>query len=82
VLYNLDFKGEVEIGVRILKKYDRNGYGKKAFKMTCDWALYTLGVRRVVAKCFKENLPSFKMLSSCMDRAGEDETFYYFKRTV
>ena len=47
-----------------------------------DWALYHLGLTRVVAKCFKENEPSRKMLSACMRPSGEDDTYFYFEKTV
>ena len=47
-----------------------------------EWALYLVGLDRVVAKCYKENEASFRMLSSCMRRNGQDETFYYFIKTV
>ena len=36
----------------------------------------------VVAKCYKENAASFRMLSSCMRKSGEDETFFYFNKEV
>ena len=47
-----------------------------------EWALYKVHLTRVVAKCFKENQPSYKMLSSCMRKNGEDETFFYFEKMV
>ena len=37
---------------------------------------------RIVAKCYKENEASYKMLSACMRRNGEDETFFYFEKLV
>ena len=47
-----------------------------------NWGLYKVQLNRVVAKCYKENQASFKMLSSCMRRNGEDETFFYFEKPV
>ena len=47
-----------------------------------DWALYKVHLSKVVAKCFKENQASYKMLSSCMRKSGEDETFYHFEKQV
>ena len=32
--------------------------------------------------CFKENEPSRKMLSACMRPSGEDDTYFYFEKTV
>ena len=47
-----------------------------------DWALYKVHLTKVVAKCFKENEASRKMLSSCMRPNGEDDTFYYVQKLV
>ena len=55
---------------------------KEAFAAAADWALYHLGLTRVVAKCFKENEPSRRMLASCMRPSGEDETYFRFEKTV
>ena len=54
----------------------------EAFAAVADWALYRLHLAHVVAKCYKENDASYRMLSSCMHRAGEDETFFYFDKEV
>ena len=59
-----------------------DGYGTEAFAAVADWGLYKLQLSRVVAKCYKENAASFRMLSSCMRKSGEDETFFYFTKEV
>ena len=41
-----------------------------------------VNLSRIVAKCYKENEASYKMLSACMRRNGEDETFFYFEKLV
>ena len=82
VLYNPDFRGGFEQGCRIAPEYAGHGYGTEAFAAAADWALYHLGLARVVAKCFKENEPSRKMLSACMRPSGEDDTYFYFEKTV
>ena len=82
VLYNGDWRGAMEQGCRIAPEFAGHGYGTEAFSAVADWALYRLGLTRVVAKCYKENKPSFSMLSSCMRRTGEDETFHYFEKLV
>ena len=66
----------------IAPAFAHSGYGTEAFAAVADWALYQLQLRAVVAKCYKENQASFRMLSSCMRRAGEDETFFYFRKEV
>ena len=80
VLYNHDWRGGMELGCRIAPEYAGHGYGTEAFAAAADWALYRLGLRKVVAKCFHENTTSQKMLESCMRRSGEDERFIYYEK--
>ena len=47
-----------------------------------EWGLYKIHLSRVVAKCYKENQASYKMLSDCMRKKGEDDTFFYFEKLV
>lgn len=82
VLYRFNARGEAELGCRILPEYSGNGYGTEAFACVAHWSLYSLGLRRLVAKCYHENTASWRMLSSCMRPAGEDQWFYYFEKLV
>ena len=82
VLYRFNYRGDAELGCRIAKEYAGHGYGTEAFSAAAEWALYQVHLSRVVAKCFRENKPSFQMLSSCMRKSGEDETFFYFEKLV
>lgn len=82
VLYRFNARGEAELGCRILPEYSGNAYGAEAFARVADWTLYSLGLRRLRAKCYRENEASRKMLSACMRSAGEDEQFFYFEKTV
>jgi len=82
VLYSFDYKGAAELGCRIFPEYAGHGYGAEAFRTVAEWSLYELGLYKLVAKCFKENASSQKMLSACMRQVGEDETFYRFEKKV
>ena len=82
VLYNFDGRGGAELGCRVDAAYGGQGYGTEAFAAVADWALYELALNRVVAKCFRENEASYKMLSSCMRKLGKDETYFYFEKLV
>lgn len=82
VLYRFDCRGGAELGCRIDGACAGHGYGTEAFTAVAEWALYKVHLSRVVAKCYKENQASFKMLSSCMRKTGEDETFFYFEKLV
>jgi len=80
VLYEADYKGSIEIGCRIFEEYGGNGFGKEAIEAASNWAIYSAGFRKIKAKCFKENTASYKMLSSFMKKADEDENYYYFEK--
>ena len=80
VLYNHDWRGGMELGCRIAPDFAGHGYGTEAFAAAADWALYRLGLKQVVAKCFRENDSSRRMLESCMRQTGEDEKFFYFRK--
>ena len=82
VLYNFDYKGAAELGCRILPEFAGHGYGAEAFRRLADWTLYELGLYRLVAKCYKENTPSYQMLSAVMRQTGEDDTFYHFEKLI
>ena len=82
VLYRFDYRGGAELGCRILPEFAGQGYGAEAFRQAAEWSLYELGLYRLVAKCYKENEASRKMLSACMRASGEDETFYYFEKKL
>lgn len=82
VLYRFDNRGGCEIGVRILPAYGGCGYGRESFAAVADWALYTLGIPRITAKCFRRNTASEKLLSSQMRKIGEDETMLYFEKRI
>ena len=82
ILYNFDFRGGAEIGVRILPEADGQGIGRYAFGLVANYAIYTLELIQINGKCLKENIASAKMLSSVMQKIGEDEKYYYYRRIV
>ena len=78
----MDWRGGIELGCRIAPEYAGHGYGTEAFAAAAEWGLYGLLMERVVAKCYKQNTASYHMLSSCMRKTGEDDTFFYFEKLV
>mgnify|MGYP001060840868 CR=1 FL=1 len=82
VFTHFDGHGTAELGCRIDRAYAGHGYGTEAFTAAAEWALFGLTLAKVKAKCYKENTASYKMLSSCMRPAGEDDTFFYFEKLV
>jgi len=82
VFYRFTGRGSAELGCRIAPEYAGNGYGTEAFAAAADWGLYSLQLAAVTARCYKVNAASLRMLSSCMRKSGEDETFYHFRKEV
>ena len=82
VINEFDYQGSANIGVRILPEYTGMGYGREALSAAAEYALYKIGLSSVTAYCYKENIASYRLLSSCMEPQGEDENFYYFGRRV
>ena len=82
VLYHLDNRGTAELGVRILPEFEGLGYGREAFAALAEWALYTLGLTRLVAKCFVQNQASAKLLSSVMRQVSSDSSMLYFEKNI
>ncbi|MDE7242746.1 MAG: GNAT family N-acetyltransferase [Oscillospiraceae bacterium] len=82
VLYEFDWRGGAELGCRIVPELSGYGYGTEAFQCVAEWSLYRLGLYRLKGKCFKENAASKRMLESCMRPKGEDNTYFYFEKTV
>lgn len=80
IIYRFNFNGTAEIGCRLFKEHQGKGLGKKAFAAGADFAESVLGVK-LTARCFKENTPSYHMITSCgFKNINEDEKFYYFER--
>ncbi len=83
VLHKFGYRGECEIGVRLLEEYEGKGYAKEALLAMLGYAFYELDLDIVYAKCYKQNIRSFKtLLSAGMKADGEDDVYYYFKKTA
>jgi len=83
VLHNFGYKNDCEVGVRLLEEYQGKGYAKEAVDGAIKYALFKLNADVVYAKCFKQNEKSKKtLLSAGMIADGQDETYFYFKKTA
>ena len=83
VLHNFGYRGDCEVGVRLLPDFEGQGYAREAVLAAMNYAFFELNVETVRAKCFKQNIRSKNMLISCGLRpCGEDETFFYFRKTA
>lgn len=81
-LFDINYNHEAWLGYRTLKRFQNKGYTSQSAKVIIDYALYTLGLNKVLSKCYKQNTPSMNMLKKIgMNFRKEDEIFYYFDIT-
>ncbi|MDY6367633.1 MAG: GNAT family N-acetyltransferase [Clostridia bacterium] len=82
VLWDFNYQNELQIGFRFFKKYQGLGYATESVKAVVNYLLYELKVKSVKAYCYKENLPSVKLLQKTgFDLINNDEKYYYYKLT-
>ena len=83
VLHRFGYHAEAEIGVRLLQEAEGKGYAREAVMAYTEYAFSKLGLEKVEAKCFLENVRSAKMLLSAgMRECGKDDIYRYFYRTA
>ena len=82
VLYDFDYHGGAQVGIRLRSDREGRGFGGEALGAVIHAALYDLGLSAVYAKYFRENVRSQRMLAAQMERAGEDDAFFYFVSRV
>ncbi len=79
VLYNFDFNNNVEIGIRLFKKYQNKGYAVESVKLITAFVKEKLNLNPIM-KCYKQNEKSRKMIEkSGYDFVLEDKKYFYFK---
>ena len=82
VLHRFGYRGEAEIGVRLLPEYEGQGFAAEAAAAYMRYAFAKLELERVEAKHYKENARSGRMLLAAgMRRTAEDDTFVYYEKT-
>ncbi len=82
VLHRFGYRGEVELGVRLLPEAEGKGYASEAMAALAEYAFMKLGLECAEAKCFRGNKKSAAMLLRAGFRpCGEDETYFYFRKT-
>lgn len=83
VLHNCGYRGETEVGVRLLKEHEGKGYAKEAICGIIEFSFTEMAAAEVQAKCFKENIQSRRMLEKAgMRFCGEDEKYYFFRKNA
>ncbi len=78
VLYNLDYRGSGEVGVRIARKHQRSGYGKAALRALIDLS-GKIGLCSLYARVREENAPAIALVRSRMvERSRSEGVITYF----
>ncbi|MFA6755720.1 MAG: GNAT family N-acetyltransferase [Bacilli bacterium] len=79
VFHEIEMVNASEIGFRIIKEYQNKGIMSKAVKAAISFAFDYLHFDYLKVKCFKENIPSYKLIEkNNFKKIKEDETFDYF----
>lgn len=80
VLHNFDYFGGVEMGFRFFKECQGKGYAVESASALRDYCFNTLGAITVKSRCYKENLPSAKLIGRLgLKQYTESDTHYFFK---
>ena len=81
VLHNFGEDDSVEMGFRFFREYQGKGYAKESALALKDFVKNTLGAKKIKSRCFKENLPSKRLILSLgLEQTSEDLTHYYFEK--
>lgn len=57
-----DREGMVEIGYSVVPAYRRQGYAFEAVQALIDWGFAQQDVKRIIAECATDNVPSIRVL--------------------
>ena len=80
VLHNFDYHGGIEMGFRFFKDCQGKGYAIESASALRDYCFDVLGANTVKSRCFKENLPSAKLIGRLgLKQYKESDTHYFFK---
>ena len=72
IIYAFDGTGSAEIAIRILPEYRKEGVGSKALSLLIELAR-KIGLVRLAACVYSDNIPSVRMTEKYMSRISEDE---------
>ncbi len=79
VLHNFDYNGGVEMGFRFFKDCQGKGYAVESASALKSYCFDILGADTLKSRCYKENLPSKKLIERLgLKRTNESQTHYFF----
>ncbi len=83
VFHNFTYDNAVELGVRLLPNYQHHGFATETIRTMANYALCFWGLERVTAKCYRDNLPSARMLQAAgLRHTHTDTTYHHYTRTA
>ncbi len=82
VAHNFGYYADVEIGFRFFKDYQNKGYARESATALIEY-LKTLGVKTVKSRCYKQNLPSKRLIESLgLILTDQTDTHYFFSKCL
>lgn len=82
VFYNFGYFADAEIGFRFFKEYRGKGYATESVSAALDY-LKGIKAKRVLARAFKENAPSVRLIEkSGFTKIRETEQQYFYEKTL
>ncbi len=77
VIYDLDYRGSAEIGIRILPEYHGDRLGSRVLGMLIDYCR-GLGIRHLRARVMAANIPAIKMTARYMTETETADGITHF----
>jgi RimJ/RimL family protein N-acetyltransferase len=73
----------VEIGFRFFSDCQCKGYALESATALRDYCVELLGADTAKCRCFKQNLPSKKLIERLgLIKSNESQTHYFFAKTI
>ena len=83
VLHNFDYFGGVEMGFRFFSEFQNKGYAFESANALKQFIKEELKAKTLKGSCFKENLPSKKLIEKLgLKISKETEQKFYFRLTL
>ncbi len=83
VLHNFDYFGGLEMGFRFFSEYQNKGYAFESANALKHYIKNVLGAKTIKGSCFKENLPSKKLIEKLgLNLVKETKEKFYFSLTL
>ena len=82
VAHNFGHFADVEIGFRFFESCQGKGYAKESATALIEY-LKNLGAKTIKSRCFKENIPSRRLIESLgLTLTSETDTHYFFSKQL